>query len=106
MVRWLEPSACNRKPTEITHKGYNTMLIFSQITQMFHFMRKQDIMDASDLTLEMMTDPNNEFRIEDLVIKLDATNDNLTLVTATVLAQLLEQLNGIAALSINRERQQ
>ena len=80
------------------------MLLFTQITQLFHFMPQNDIMDASDLALEMMTDTRNKFRTDNLARKLEATYESLTSVTATVLAQLLEQLNVTVALKINREQ--
>ena len=80
------------------------MMVLTQIRQMFHFMHQQDLIAANDLTLKMMTDPDKEFRSNDLAIELEATNEDLTLVTASVLAQLLEQHNAYGALEIIRKR--
>ena len=78
-------------------KGYNNMLILKQITGLFDFMHKQDLIAANDLALEMMTDPDKEFISENLAIELEANNEDLTLGMATVLAQLLEQFNANGA---------
>ena len=76
----------------------------SKIARMFELMSNDDIIEADKLALKMMTNPNEEFRNEDLVFELTMRNADLSFVDSIRLAELLEQRNSYGAFAFNRDR--